>query len=109
MAGMGAATLHTLAGMVPGATSGADIAAVAFSLVDMVAVSGTADGGLRRWSVLEMVRRLRRVRVGLRLIPDPQLLPAGISFSTDVSAGNLLRCMPSAQKWPFHFEAPDGS
>jgi hypothetical protein len=44
---MAAATLHTLAAMVLVATSGTDIAAaVAFSLVDTVAVSGTADGGV---------------------------------------------------------------
>jgi hypothetical protein len=41
-----AAMLHTLAGMVPAATSGADIAAVAFSRADMAAVSGTAVGGV---------------------------------------------------------------
>jgi hypothetical protein len=42
---MAAATLPTLGGMVPVATSEVDIAA-AFSRVDMLAVSGTADGGV---------------------------------------------------------------
>jgi hypothetical protein len=45
LADMAAATLPTLGGMVPVATSEVDIA-VAFSRVDMAAVSGTANGGL---------------------------------------------------------------
>ncbi len=44
-ADMAAATLLTLGGMDPAATSEVDIAA-AFSRVDMAAVSGTADGGV---------------------------------------------------------------
>jgi hypothetical protein len=44
---MAAATLPTSVGTVRVATSEVDIAAaVAFSLVDMVAASGTADGGV---------------------------------------------------------------
>ena len=43
---MAAATLHTLAGMVPVATLEVGTAAVVFLLVDMAAVSGTADGGV---------------------------------------------------------------
>lgn len=46
VADMVAATLPTLADMVPVATSEVDMAAVAFSRVDMAAVSGTADGGV---------------------------------------------------------------
>jgi hypothetical protein len=45
VADMAAATLPTLGGMDPVATSEVDIAA-AFSRVDMAAVSGTADGGV---------------------------------------------------------------
>jgi hypothetical protein len=45
VADMAAATLPTLGGMDPVATSELDIAA-AFSRVDMAAVSGTADGGV---------------------------------------------------------------
>jgi hypothetical protein len=44
---MGAATLPALEGMDPVATSKVDIVAAAFSRVDMAAVSGTADGGVK--------------------------------------------------------------
>jgi hypothetical protein len=43
--------------------------------------------------VLEMVRRLRRVGVGLRLIPDPQLLPA----ENDAGAREGMRRIASAR------------
>jgi hypothetical protein len=49
VADMGAATLPTLGGMAPVATSEVDIAAAVFSRVDMAAVCGTTDGGIMAW------------------------------------------------------------